>query len=208
MYTFYQNCSDLLITQNNDNTVGVQKDETSLKFLYFRSVLGNGSTPFLIKGASGQLSCWVRDSRRVELETRRREEVTSKIGTKRLLTCAVDRSTKRIISSNSQDYFCYYYYYHWEQKHWKSYSNKKGLKRSHLSPLMTLHEVFFCFVETFKFCHENCIYYIYSWCYIFINFCPSIIGSTWSYLFSVNPILTQQACSWTNGELSEFYDDI
>ena len=29
-----------------------------LKFLYFRSVLGNRSTPFLIKGANGQLS-WV-----------------------------------------------------------------------------------------------------------------------------------------------------
>ena len=69
--------------------VRVPKDETSVKFLYSRSVLGNGSIPFLIKGASEQLS-WVRDSQGTELETRRREEATSETGRKCLLTCAVD----------------------------------------------------------------------------------------------------------------------
>ena len=48
------------------------------------------------------------------------------------------------------------------------------------------------------FCHKNCIYYMPYWCYIYKNFCPSKIRLTWSYSFSVNPILTQQACRWTN----------
>ena len=74
--------------------VRVMKDEISVKFLYFRSVSGNESTPLLIKRASRQLS-WVRDSQRVELETQRREEATSEIGTKHPLTCAVDIRMKK-----------------------------------------------------------------------------------------------------------------
>ena len=54
---------------------------------------------------------------------------------------------KQITSSNSKDYCCYYYWYHWEWKCQKSYSNQKGLKWSHLSLLMQLHEVFFCFID-------------------------------------------------------------
>ena len=58
--------------------------------------------------------------------------------------------------------------------------------------------------------------YIYIYIYIYIiyiyilykNFCSSKIGSTWSYLFSINPILTQQTCRWTDGELSEFHNPI
>ncbi len=45
---------------------------------------------------------WVRDRQRVQLETRRREEVTSDIGTKRLLTCAVDISMKKRITSSNK----------------------------------------------------------------------------------------------------------
>ena len=54
----------------------------------------------------------------------------------------------------------------------------------------------FIYKRNSTFCHENCIYYMYCWCYIYKNFCSSGIGLTWSYLFSVNPILTQQACWW------------
>ena len=52
-----------------------------------------------------------------------------------------------------------------------------------------------------------CIY-IYIYIYIYKNFCPSKIGLTWSNLFSVNLILTQQARRWTSRKLLEFYDPI
>ena len=99
----------------------------------------------------------------------------------------------------------------------KSYSNQKGLKRSHLSALTKLHKVFFfCFID-YRSSKRNVQYFatrigsiilIVNAIYIYKKFCPSKIGSTWSYLFSVNLILTQQACTWTNGELSKFYDPI
>ena len=65
----YQNCSDLLIDKLRTMTKrsGYRIDETSVKFLYFRSVSGNRLTTFIIKGANGQLS-WVLDSQRAGLE--------------------------------------------------------------------------------------------------------------------------------------------
>ena len=79
--------------------IRVSKDETSVKILYFRSVSGNGSTPFLIKGTSGQLS-GVGLETVTELSWRLEdEEAMPEIGTKRPLTCAIDISTKKRITS-------------------------------------------------------------------------------------------------------------
>ena len=62
--------------------------------------------------------------------------------------------------------------------------------------------------ENSTFCHENCIHYMYCWCYTYKKNFPTKIGSAWSYLFSVYPILIQKTCTLTNGEFSEFYDSI
>ena len=65
-------------------------------------MLGNGSTPVPNKKSKRAVKLsWVRDSQRVKLETRRGEEVMSEIGTKHLLTCAVDITMKKWITKTT-----------------------------------------------------------------------------------------------------------
>ena len=152
---------------------------------------------------------WVRDSRRVKLETQRREEATSEIWTELPLTCAVDISTKKQLRP-----LLLLLLLPLRTETSKKLQQSKGVKTNHPLSFTLLHEVFFfvfliiVHIQETTFCHENCIFYIYCWYYKYIKFCSSKIGSTRSYLFSVNTILAQQAYRWTDGELSEFYDPI
>ena len=160
-----------------------------------RSLSGNGLIPFLIKEANRQFS-WIGDSKKRESEVRdwnnafanmccwhKYEEVNYFLQQLRLLLLLPLRIETL-----------------------KNYSNQKGLKQRHLSPLMKSHKILFLYIvniqETFNFLPQE----LYLW--DIYNFCPSKIRLTWSYLFSVNPILTQQTCRWTNKELSEFYNPI
>ena len=76
--------------------VRVLKDETSVKFLYLRSV-GIWVDPFPNKRSKQAVNLsWVKNSQRVGDSKKRGS--TSEIGTKHLLTCAVEISMKKRIT--------------------------------------------------------------------------------------------------------------